>query len=109
MGRRSQRLSDSGMERRTRCRNRGYQSYLHHRFFQLSAFNDSQVISVYYQVKPLQMPSCDFQTKPLNFKQLGHEECLFRWIPIQQLTMQDLTLPIDKQIVSLIKQLNKEE
>jgi ADP-ribose pyrophosphatase YjhB (NUDIX family) len=78
-------------------------------FFQLSAFNDSQVISVYYQVKPLQMPSCDFQTKPLNFKQLGHEECLFRWIPIQQLTMQDLTLPIDKQIVSLIKQLNKEE
>ena len=78
-------------------------------FFQLSAFNDSQVISIYYQVKPLQMPTCEYQTKPFNFKHIGHEECLFRWISIHQLSMQDFTLPIDKQIVSLIKQFNVED
>ncbi len=69
-------------------------------FFIPSAFdNDSQVIIIYFKVKI---------TEGENFKaekvDISHEpEILrFRWISLQELSPEDLTLPSDKKAIELL-------
>lgn len=72
-------------------------------FFQRSAFNDSQVISVYYLVKPRENPACQYKTVAFDFDLQDVEECVFRWKNMSELTEADVTLPIDKIVVSILK------
>ncbi len=72
-------------------------------FFQISAFNDAQIISVYYRVKPASLPVCDFKTRPFDFLYKEHEECNFRLVKLRTLNEADLTLPIDKVVLALLK------
>jgi 8-oxo-dGTP diphosphatase len=73
-------------------------------FFQISAFDQSsQIISIYYQVKPIhQNPQIEFKTKIFDFTMIGKEEINFRMIPVTKFTDQDVTLPIDKIVAALI-------
>jgi len=65
-------------------------------FFQPSAFNpQQQVISIYYVVKPSQMLIHD---PSLNIK----NEHRLRWVPMQELSTETFSLPIDKHIVPMI-------
>lgn len=72
-------------------------------FFVRSAFNDSQIISVYYKVKnitPLKFP---IKTIAYDFDGKGDVLQAFRWINLADLTTGDVTFPTDKRVVELLK------
>lgn len=73
-------------------------------YFQLSAFDQtSQIISIYYNVRPMDAkPLIDLREMVFYFHGNGHEEITFRQIPLQQFSAMDVSLPIDKIVATLI-------
>ncbi|MBC7915951.1 MAG: NUDIX domain-containing protein [Pyrinomonadaceae bacterium] len=73
-------------------------------FFVKSAFNDSQIISVYYLVKPLS--EINFKCKELvfDFDEEGDILQAFRWKAIKELEPADVTFPTDQRVVELLKE-----
>ena len=75
-------------------------------FFVRSAFNDSQIISVYYKVKNITVLNLTIKTKVFDFE--GVEEVekgilqTFRWIKLDELNADDFTFPIDKHVAELL-------
>ncbi len=79
-------------------------------YYQVSAFNPSQqILSIYYFIKPLDKINLATKTIPFDFEphQIadpnGQSE-VFRWIEWDSLTENDVHLPIDKKVVTLIKE-----
>jgi len=72
-------------------------------FFVKSAFNESQVISVYYLVKPKTMLQLNLKQEIFDFD--GDAEVLqsFRVKKISDLEQEDVTFPTDKKVVELLK------
>ena len=71
-------------------------------FFQVSAFNPQhQIISVYYLVKPKVAVDLMKYFQLLNNRENANE--YFRWIDLKKLSKNDMSLPIDKIVVDLIK------
>lgn len=74
-------------------------------FFQASAFHpNTQVISVYYTIQPLEKPKLKWATKPFQFERKQHKDEVFRWANMSQLQAQDLTFPIDQLVLKLLQQ-----
>jgi ADP-ribose pyrophosphatase YjhB (NUDIX family) len=82
-------------------------------FFQLSAFNpEHQVISIYYLVKALEeinpdllrSKEFDFDQRQMDVYNKTSETETFRFIEWENLSDQNMTLPIDKIVVNLIKE-----
>ena len=73
-------------------------------FFQKSAFDDSQIISIYYKVRPnpLSKAPSPLSNTPLDNNPDGLLG--FRWIALEQLAEESVSLPIDKKVVSLLQQ-----
>jgi len=71
-------------------------------FFQRSAFDDSQVISIYYEVEPLTMSAIDLKTKPFDFDQTIERAQTFRTIAIGDFKEEDLTFPIDRKVAKML-------
>jgi len=71
-------------------------------FFVKSAFNDSQIISVYYLVKNLSPLNLMFKTVQFDFDGEGEVLQSFRWIDLAQLSEEDVTFPTDKYVVKLL-------
>jgi 8-oxo-dGTP diphosphatase len=71
-------------------------------FFVKSAFNDSQIISVYYLVKNIYPLQLNFKTKVFDFD--GEVEPLqsFRWNKLSEMNEDDFTFPIDKYVAGLL-------
>lgn len=72
-------------------------------FFMQSAFNDSQVISVYYFVKPKSALELNFKKSPFEFDQQGELLQAFRWKDLNELELSDVTFPTDQRVVELLK------
>jgi 8-oxo-dGTP diphosphatase len=80
-------------------------------FFQMSAFNPShQIISIYYFVQALEEIKCPIRTSLFDFDSLQMETYqrtgeteTFRFIDWHDLSAESVTLPIDKVVVSLLK------
>ena len=71
-------------------------------FFVKSAFNDSQIISVYYLVKAVS--DLRFATKTIVFDFDGEGEVLqsFRWVKLSELTVDAFTFPTDQYVADLL-------
>jgi 8-oxo-dGTP diphosphatase len=71
-------------------------------FFVKSAFNDSQIISIYYLVKAVS--DLRFTTKTLVFDFDGEGDTLqaFRWVKLSNLTVDDFTFPTDQYVANLL-------
>ena len=74
-------------------------------FFVKSAFNDSQIISVYYVVKNVSPLDLSFKIIPYDFDELGDIMQAFRWAKISELTEDDVTFPTDKHVVKILMNL----
>lgn len=75
-------------------------------FFVKSAFNNSQIISVYYLVKNISPLNLNIKTKAFDFDDEGETLQAFRWIKLNELSAADFAFPIDKHVAELlIKQL----
>jgi 8-oxo-dGTP pyrophosphatase MutT (NUDIX family) len=82
-------------------------------FFQMSAFSpDQQVVCIYYRVHPLEEIKVPLRTKEFDFDEAqmavyhatGETET-FRMIHINDFGKHAVTLPIDKVVAELVKQL----
>lgn len=72
-------------------------------FFIKSAFDESQVISVYYYVQPKSELSLSFKDRLFDFDSDQTPQS-FRWMGIEQLQPDDVTFPADKRVVVLLKE-----
>lgn len=72
-------------------------------FFVKSAFNDTQVISIYYRVKAISPINLNIKTTPFDFDSDGEVLQSFRWIDLADITTDDMTFVIDKHVVKLLK------
>ncbi len=73
-------------------------------FFIQSAFNDSQVISVYYIVRPISELQLDFRDAPFDFGQEGDLLQAFRWKDLNEIGTHDVTFPTDQRVIELLKE-----
>lgn len=73
-------------------------------FFCKSAFNDSQIISVYYLVKPVSPLQLRFKDVIYDFDTDGDIKQAFRWKALAELDLNDVTFPTDKRVVELLKE-----
>lgn len=71
-------------------------------FFVKSAFNDSQIISVYYIVKNLSPLELAFKAVAFDFDGEGEILQSFRWIKLSDLRVDDFTFPTDQHVAKLL-------
>ena len=69
-------------------------------FYQKSYFDDSQVISVYYLIESDELGSISISEKALDFK--GSDQ-MFRWLSPDMIEENDLTFPIDRKVLNMLK------
>jgi len=81
-------------------------------FWEKSSFNDSQIISIYYQVNPINQVELNIKTKKFDFTEKSVEGKLqsFRLIPLDKLKSEDLTFKTDQVAwVEFLKTVDKIE
>ena len=71
-------------------------------FFMKSAFNDSQVISVYYLVRNSTPLNVIIKTIPFDFDGDGEILQSFRWMKLADLLPTDVTFSVDQHVVKLL-------
>jgi 8-oxo-dGTP diphosphatase len=71
-------------------------------FFVKSAFNDSQIISVYYLVKAVSDLRFIIKTNVFDFDGEGDILQSFRWIKLSELKVDDFTFPTDQYVADLL-------
>jgi ADP-ribose pyrophosphatase YjhB (NUDIX family) len=69
-------------------------------FYEKSVFNDSQVISIYYLVKPLEKLKIAIKTSIFDFSD-GVEQT-FRWVNLNVLKAKDVTFKTEKKVISIL-------
>ncbi|MES2110604.1 MAG: NUDIX domain-containing protein [Bacteroidota bacterium] len=71
-------------------------------FFVKSAFNDSQIISIYYIVKNIDPVNLNIKTVVFDFD--GEDDVLqaFRWVKVDELNTDDFIFPTDKKVAELL-------
>lgn len=70
-------------------------------FFVRSAFNNSQVVSVYYLVKNTAALNLTFKTEVFDFDSQGDSQA-FRWVKLTDLRADDFLFAADKHVVKLL-------
>lgn len=74
-------------------------------YFQPTIFyNDMQLISIYYRIRFAHPVRFKISEKPFDFEENINGSISFRWISINSLKPDDLTFPIDKHVVALLKE-----
>lgn len=79
-------------------------------FFEKSSFNTSQIISIYYQVKPIEKINFEVKNKSFDFDNekirngIDKEE-VFRLVSIEDMQTQELTFKTDKVAWETFKKL----
>ena len=71
-------------------------------FFVKSAFNDSQVISIYYMVKNTAPINLNIKTVVFDFDGEGDVLQAFRWVKVDELNTDDFIFPTDKKVAELL-------
>ena len=61
-----------------------------------SAFNDSQIIGVYYLVTTQDVLGCRFSDMVFNFEVDKELDQVFRWVPVSNLDEKQLTFEMDR-------------
>ena len=71
-------------------------------FYVKSAFNNSQVISVYYMVKNIDPINLNIKTVVFDFDEEGDTLQAFRWVKLTDLQLEDFIFPTDKRVAELL-------
>ncbi|HEY1006070.1 MAG TPA: NUDIX domain-containing protein [Sphingobacteriaceae bacterium] len=71
-------------------------------FYIRSAFNESQIISVYYRVREVRPLALAFKERAFDFDAGGDLRQSFRWVPVSELSPDDVTFETDKRVVELL-------
>lgn len=71
-------------------------------FYIKSAFNDAQLISIYYEVKLLKKAQIATKVGAFDFDEESDGAQIFRWLSLDKMTESDFTFPIDQLVAKLI-------
>ncbi len=70
-------------------------------FFQVSDFNDKdQLISIYYKISCENTDNIEVSNSEIHTERLEHH----RWISLNDLSEENMYFPIDKKVVSILKE-----
>ncbi|MBU8891621.1 MAG: NUDIX domain-containing protein [Bacteroidales bacterium] len=73
-------------------------------FFQQAQFyNDAQLLSIYYLAEFTSPVKFKISGKPFDFKHEENGAQSFRWIKLENTHENELTFPIDKNVIALLK------
>jgi ADP-ribose pyrophosphatase YjhB (NUDIX family) len=73
-------------------------------FFQRALFyEDHQLISIYYRAKFRESPRFRISDRPFDFPELVNGSQSFRWANISLLQPEELSFPIDRHVLGLLK------
>ncbi|MGV8880166.1 MAG: NUDIX domain-containing protein [Sphingobacteriaceae bacterium] len=70
-------------------------------FFVKSAFDDSQILAIYYLVKNVSPLRLNIKSTAFDFDDSQMKQA-FRWVSLFKLKMDNFTFPIDQHVVKLI-------
>ena len=74
-------------------------------FFQPALFfEDHQLISIYYRIRLTQPAILRTSEKPFDFPELVNGSQSFRWAKIMLIRTEELTFPIDRHVLKLLKE-----
>lgn len=71
-------------------------------FYVRSIFNDSQVISIYYQVFNVYPIELGIKTRVFDFEGTGETLQSFRWVLLKDLTPEMMTFETEKKMVEIL-------
>lgn len=71
-------------------------------FYVKSAFNNSQVISIYYLVKNIDPINLNIKTVVFDFDSEGDTLQAFRWVNPSDMHLEDFIFPTDKRVAELL-------
>lgn len=77
--------------------------YTTHFFQQALFYEDQQLISVYYLAKFQDDPLFKISEKAFDFHAMVNESQSFRWARISELTDDDLSFPVDRFVLNMLK------
>ncbi|HLS37535.1 MAG TPA: NUDIX hydrolase [Sphingobacterium bovisgrunnientis] len=80
-------------------------------FYEKSSFNNSQIISVYYEVKALEDLDIDLKNSPFEFDNniIADKLEVFRLINLKDFTVDELTFKTDKKALEIFKLLTNSQ
>ncbi len=79
-------------------------------FLQASAFDpNDQIISVYFEVKPLAPFQVSFRERVFDFEREEEGAQVFRWVSLAELSGTTFTFPIDQALVPVLLDWRSEE
>jgi 8-oxo-dGTP diphosphatase len=67
-----------------------------------------QLISIYYRVDLCDYSKINASGKAFDFREISDGAQSFRWLELRKLVEQDLTFPIDRKVVEMIKNLRQD-
>lgn len=74
-------------------------------YFQPTEFyDDAQLISIYYLAEFMEPIRFEVSDKPFNFKVEKNGAQSFRWVNLKDLSEKEMTFPVDKKVVNLLKE-----
>ena len=75
-------------------------------FFQPSFFyEEAQLISIYYVARFLNNIDHKISQKAFDFEEMKTGKMSFRWKKINELKIDDVTFPIDKEVVKMLQKI----
>lgn len=76
-------------------------------YFQATQFyNDAQLLSIYYIAKFVDPIKFKISEIPFDFKEDKNGYQSFRWMKLENIDADEMTFPVDKKVVSLLKKKN---
>lgn len=73
-------------------------------FFQASVFNPNvQIVSIYYFIEPAKGSKIEIKDKKFDFNVIKDGAQSFRFVDIKSAKEDEMTLPIDRKVLSMLK------
>ncbi len=66
-------------------------------------FKDTQLVSIYYLADFSEEIRFRVSRKPFDIPEMKNGQQSFRWVPLSQVREGDLTFPIDRKVIGLLK------
>ena len=74
-------------------------------YFQPTQFyNDAQLVSIYYFAKFIDTIRFKVSGKPFDYEKEKNGAQSFRWVKLDELKVEEMTFPVDKKVVNLLKE-----
>jgi 8-oxo-dGTP diphosphatase len=81
--------------------------YTTHFFQQALFYEDQQLISIYYLARFRETPHFRISDKPFDFPLMVNESQSFRWARITEIEETDLSFPVDRFVIAMLKSRSK--